>query len=596
MRRAARSFAMVIAFACSSVALGQAMQDAREQGETLAETLRDATSRTILGNGAPDVVPGFGGTDIPEGAMADDPGALSSAGESRRADDSYKTVIDPHRPVFDPTTIDLSSAELVSNDPDAYLGTSVDLGGGSGSCEPLPESGGGDSTYLESCNEGEQVYDETSTCNPLIVTTTEQTPTDYKYFVAADDVFGANYARTYAFANEVAQGVCRYTGRTLPGCTADGEVGRSPGTYCRDFSVRELVCTRPVTGLYQDCERNFPGMCTTQTWIMPATGQYWFGRNYVEQVTAARSDAMCDPLASNPTCAFQPEEICVEGPETRVIDGQAITQPCWRWQRTYQCQRTRPANDCGELEGRSECTFDHQECLSEDSSGNCTVFDRWYRCTAPGAPTNPAEFVCAGDLYCIDGECTPVERQASTEFKDAMVAVQTMGEMRDDFDADALRLFTGEALKCTKKVFGISNCCSGKGVPLITPWLCDAEDRLVDQKDDEGLCHYVGTHCSDKILGVCVTRKQAYCCFSSKLTRILQEQGRAQLGMDWGTPKEPTCDGFLVEQFQQLDLSQMDFSEVYEEFVEAARLPDEIEAGVLIQERIAEYYDLHTTP
>ena len=334
----------------------------------------------------------------------------------------------------------------------------------------------------------------------------------------------------------------------------------------------------------------------SQTWIMAGSGQYWFGRNYQTQVTAARSDAMCGPLETNAACTFQPQEICVEGPATRIIDGQAITQPCWRWERTYQCQGIRPANDCGALAARPECSFSHEECLSEDESGTCMVHDRWYRCTAPGGTSDPAAYVCAGDLYCIDGECTAVERQASTEFKDAMVAVQTMGEMRDDFNPDTLRLFTGENLKCSDKVFGISNCCTGKGVPLLTPWLCDAQDRAVDQKDDAGLCHMVGSYCSDSFLGACLTRKQSYCCFSSKLTRILQVQGRAQLGIAWGKPKEPNCDGFLIEQFQQLDLSRMDFSEVYEEFVEAARLPDEIEAGLLIQERIADFYDLHTAP
>ena len=583
------------ALMAAGMASGQSMAEIRAQAEEFAREVRDAAVDTVLVDGAEVNVPGYQGTDIPAADLADDPDALTSQGELQRSGDPYNTIIDPYRPVFDPTTIDLSSAQSIAADPDAVLGTGMDLGGGTGSCEPLPAGGGGTSTYLDSCNQGLEVYDETSTCNPSIVTKTEQIPTDFKYFVAADDVFGANYARTYVFANEVSRGMCRYTGRVVQGCAADREVGREPGAYCQNFSVRELVCSSEVTGIYQDCQRNFPGQCTSSTWIM-GSGQYWFGRNYKTQVTAARSDAMCDPLATNASCLFQPAEICVEGPETRVIDGQSITQACWKWQRTYQCQGTRAANDCSEFEGRSDCSFDHQECLSEDAAGNCTVYDRWFQCQLPGAAPQPPQYVCAGDLYCMDGECSTVERQASTEFKDAMVAVQTMGEVRADFDPDTLRLFTGEGMKCSKKVFGISNCCSGKGVPLLTPWLCDAEDRAVDERDDKGLCHKVGSYCSDSVLGVCVTRKQSYCCFSSKLTRILQEQGRAQLGMGWGKPKTPTCDGFLVEQFQQLDLSRMDFSEVYQEFTEAARLPDEIEASMMIQERIGRYYDTNGTP
>ena len=37
----------------------------------------------------------------------------------------------------------------------------------------------------------------------------------------------------------------------------------------------------------------------------------------------------------------------------------------------------------------------------------------------------------------------------------------------------------------------------------------------------------------------------------------------------------------------------MDFSEVYAEFVDAAKLPDEIEMSIQIQQKIEAYYDLH---
>ncbi len=174
-----------------------------------------------------------------------------------------------------------------------------------------------------------------------------------------------------------------------------------------------------------------------------------------------------------------------------------------------------------------------------------------------------------------------------------MVAIQVMNELKSDFDPNNVRVFAGENLKCTKKLFGLSNCCTGKGVPLLTPWLCNAEDRAVDEKDDAGLCHNVGTYCSNKILGVCTTKKQSYCCFGSKLVRILQEQGRAQLGKTWGEPKEPDCEGFLIEEFQSLNLSVMDFSEVYAEFVDAAKIPSEIEMSLQIQEKIGDYYELH---
>ena len=48
--------------------------------------------------------------------------------------------------------------------------------------------------------------------------------------------------------------------------------------------------------------------------------------------------------------------------------------------------------------------------------------------------------------------------------------------------------------------------------------------------------------------------------------------------------------GFSVDEFSRLDLSQMNFSEVYAEFTEAARLPDELETAIQIQQKIEDFY------
>ena len=114
--------------------------------------------------------------------------------------------------------------------------------------------------------------------------------------------------------------------------------------------------------------------------------------------------------------------------------------------------------------------------------------------------------------------------------------------------------------------------------------------RRLSERDAQGLCAFVGTYCSDSFLGVCLTKKKVYCCFESKLSRILQEQGRKQLNKPWGKPKTEQCRGFTLDEFSRLDLSQMDFSEVYAEFTEAARLPDELTAASDLQQKIEDYY------
>lgn len=545
-------------------------QDARTEGEAIGTGVRDSTNGSILANGAEANVPTFAGTTFPTLDYVDDPTGLTTAGEAARYQQDYKTVVDPYRKVVDPATIDLSSASAIEKDPDTYLGPGVGPGGATGTCNPLPPGGGGATTYLESCNEGSQPFDETRTCRAPLVIQTQGT----RYWEYQCSTGFIKYQTSGPYCDiiqpDLDGGSCRLIDRERIGET------------CLQWGGRDgRWCTEPGDPVYRE------------TWSCPNQLSIAGGieRNTISVVSETIDQTQCQATTGGATCSQQ-SEVCTAPNETRVINGLSVTRPCWEWERTFQCQGVAPANDCSALEARAECTFDHDECLSTDANGLCNVYDRWFKCTTtPSGPPPPPAYVCAGDLYCIDGECTSVSREASTEFKDAMVAMNVMGELRDGFNPNELKIFSGENLKCTKKIFGLSNCCSGKGVPLLTPWLCNSQDRDVDKKDDAGLCHYVGTYCSDKILGVCVTRKQSYCCYGSKLVRILNEQGKAQLGMQWGTPKTPDCEGFLIAQFQQLDLSRMDFSEVYAEFVDAAKLPDEIEMSLQIQKKIETYYN-----
>ena len=54
--------------------------------------------------------------------------------------------------------------------------------------------------------------------------------------------------------------------------------------------------------------------------------------------------------------------------------------------------------------------------------------------------------------------------------------------------------------------------------------------------------------------------------------------------------KVPNCSGFTVDEFSRLNLSVMDFSEIYNDFIEAARLPDEAATLTDIQTKIQAYY------
>ncbi|ALJ16289.1 conjugal transfer protein TraN [Sphingopyxis macrogoltabida] len=599
---------LLVALAAVSPVLAQTtVEEAREEGRKLGNETRRDSSLVPTDSARAEAVPGYAGTALPEGNFFDDPDRLEAAGASaRHRSEPYRITVDGDRtrPAFsnDEILATTRRATSIENDPSTYL-DGEEMGGSAGVCTPLPPGTDATGYYEASCNRGSQLTEETRSCTPVMVprTTTRQA---YKYYAAGDGVYGAPFPREGDFAGALANGSCWASGASMGGCAASVAVGyRSGNKFCGDYSVRAISCTSEIVS-------NSPEM--------PATGKLWYARTNELSVTVERSDASCQAYAGDGQCVPSGPDQCTQGEETRLIDGVAITQPCWEWRRTYQCNFVSPASDCSELEANNACSFVRTECLDDDPDGACRVEERIYRCPAPGSNVGGAtQYICGDDVYCINGDCEPIVREASTELKDALVALHAIDQAGKEFDEDDLSLFRGARETCHKPVFGLINCCAGKAsgllsagagaaaiaagpagiaalaTPFLTLFACSQDEKKLDIRDRMGFCHKVGTYCSSSILGICKTKRTAYCCFESKLSRVFQEQGRTQLGKPWDKPKTEQCLGFTIDEFARLDLSVMDFTEVYADFMDAAKLPDEVEAMTQIQQRIEGYYDLH---
>ncbi len=100
---------------------------------------------------------------------------------------------------------------------------------------------------------------------------------------------------------------------------------------------------------------------------------------------------------------------------------------------------------------------------------------------------------------------------------------------------------------------------------------CDQGDIQTGMQNAAKDCHYVGDYCQKKwpLVG-CVQKAKSFCCFNSKMARIIHEQGRPQLQSfqpngAWGVPEAPNCRGFTPDEFQALDFSRIDLSEYFED-------------------------------
>jgi conjugal transfer mating pair stabilization protein TraN len=121
---------------------------------------------------------------------------------------------------------------------------------------------------------------------------------------------------------------------------------------------------------------------------------------------------------------------------------------------------------------------------------------------------------------------------------------------------------------------------------------CDKASIELSMQRQAGICHHVGNYCSSKDpFGGCLEEKEVDCCFPSKLARIINEQGRTQVGRDWGSAKAPACDGFTIAELEKLDFAAMDLTEFYADIVPTMPAVGDIQAKQSdVAKRSACYY------
>ena len=215
------------------------------------------------------------------------------------------------------------------------------------------------------------------------------------------------------------------------------------------------------------------------------------------------------------------------------------------------------------------------------------------RTTACGADLQDADDggSCGSVRYCVGAGCETVPSRSNTGFVEAATRLNMALELGgEEFDRNSLRFFTGQRRACHIKLFGLANCCKNSGL-LIGLGNCSASERELAEERHAGTTHYLGRYCSKRtFFGVCIRRSRAWCVFGSKLGRILQQQGRAQLGIGWSS-----CRGFTVAEIEGIDFAGVDLSEFTQDLMDGSRepavsLPDAGDTGTAMRTRIRDFY------
>lgn len=246
-------------------------------------------------------------------------------------------------------------------------------------------------------------------------------------------------------------------------------------------------------------------------------------------------------------------------------------------------QTIRDFQSTGNQPSPSTRTINNNGC-SADVTRDYWEVEREYECDDPDSPL---------EMVCSPHQCFDDGGEGKEDIPDPNDPMAEDNGDKDEFGKclDELRFFPGESKRCRTSGVQTSyqNCCrndlgrlddtTGKSGgqnqveyreehSSVEFWKnqCDPEDQETALLDDSGYCMYVGETCREKWKFVgCVQEQKIYCCFNSKLSRIIHQQGRPQLKTfdGYGSPSARNCRGFTPEEFQSLDFSKIDMSEYY---------------------------------
>ena len=109
-------------------------------------------------------------------------------------------------------------------------------------------------------------------------------------------------------------------------------------------------------------------------------------------------------------------------------------------------------------------------------------------------------------------------------------------------------------------------------IMIITDLLsCTQDEKMLSIKRGERLCIGTGSYCSLEVplIGICLAVTETYCCYNSRLARIINQQGKAQLG----TAVNTSCAGFTQAELSSVDFSRMDLTEFMAEIQSKIDIP-----------------------
>lgn len=252
---------------------------------------------------------------------------------------------------------------------------------------------------------------------------------------------------------------------------------------------------------------------------------------------------------------------------TKTIEGyaQPIFRSHWTEKITFMCGLGTTVNECKAIQNQGCEQVGSQCAITKDNQ--CIEYEQTYRCAKMGPLVENDQGIQESVTAFLDGKVVnvPDDSYEAGEFGNAMThfaAVKSMmSPMEDNLggitgDSTNPSVFHGAERRCTVTLGSdIKDCCHLKGIAQGILGGCREEEKQLAQaavKDKR--CHKVANkYCTKEVLGVCVEKKDAYCCYGSEMANIIQEIAHHELDLPWGDGETPRCDSLTAEQLSRLD-------------------------------------------
>lgn len=356
-------------------------------------------------------------------------------------------------------------------------------------------------------------------------------------------------------------------------------------------------------GAPDKCERD------SSNCVQPAQTRVIDNHPVFRQCWAYTNAFSCQTLQGNSDCSQPRDGSCVATGPAQCVDYDAFISPpyCTAWQTSFNCQvkdttRQDTYTDCaGQVyQDNNGVTWDTSHPADTDLA-QVTAYMEAGREAGMYMDKNTLKLFtgydsrCKKKLFGLVNCCNKAAGLNGAMFSNVSIAMSVLGQV----GKAAVSTYTYDALFASAApnsvVFGFYDLWgTGLNSPLLGllagdvtvegflaslvpgPWTiawmvlqysglisCDDSSKETALKRSNNLCADIGEYCSSKlpIIHTCIERTHTYCCYNSILAKLVNTQGKQQLGLGMGSAESPNCGGFSPTDFQRLDLSRMDLKE-----------------------------------